>query len=118
MAIDDTHVPHPTDSEAAALIAFADRLSALGHPMRLRILRFVVQHGVAGATAGAIQGHVDLPASTLSHHLKRLTDATFLTRRNAATFVYYAADYDALRALTDYVWEDCCKFGKGTSGCT
>ncbi|HEX7600031.1 MAG TPA: helix-turn-helix domain-containing protein, partial [Polyangiaceae bacterium] len=40
--------------------------------MRLQILRFVVQSGNGGAAAGAIQSEVDLPASTLSHHLKRL----------------------------------------------
>jgi DNA-binding transcriptional ArsR family regulator len=55
---------------------------------------------------------IDLPASTLSHHLKRLVDARMLTSRSSGTFHYYAADYKKLRALTDYVWEDCCKRGK------
>jgi ArsR family transcriptional regulator, arsenate/arsenite/antimonite-responsive transcriptional repressor len=93
----------------------AEQLSALGHPARLQILRFVVQAGPEGAAAGAIQAHVDMPASTLSHHLKRLTDAGMLTSRTEGTFHYFTADYDALRVLTDYVWEDCCKRGK--SGC-
>ena len=92
----------------------AEQLSALGHPVRLQILRFVVQAGADGAPAGEIQSHVDLPASTLSHHLKRLVDAGMLTSRAEGTFHYYAADYVSLRALTDYVWEDCCKRGKGT----
>ena len=92
----------------------AEQLSALGHPVRLQILRFVVQAGSEGAPAGDIQSHVDLPASTLSHHLKRLVDAGMLTSRSEGTFHYYAADYVCLRALTDYVWEDCCKRGKGT----
>jgi DNA-binding transcriptional ArsR family regulator len=93
----------------------ASQLSALGHPVRLKILRFVVQAGAEGAAAGDIQSHVDLPASTLSHHLKRLVDAEILTARSEGTFHYYAADYAALRGLTDYLWEDCCKRGKG--GC-
>jgi DNA-binding transcriptional ArsR family regulator len=90
----------------------AEQLSALGHPVRLQILRFVVQAGADGAAAGDIQSHVGLPASTLSHHLKRLVDAGMLTSRAEGTFHYYAADYVSLRALTDYVWEDCCKRGK------
>jgi DNA-binding transcriptional ArsR family regulator len=90
----------------------AEQLSALGHPVRLSILRFVVQAGPDGATAGEIQGHVDVPASTLSHHLKRLVDAELMTTRGEGTFHYYAADFRALRALTDYLWEDCCKRGK------
>ena len=92
----------------------AAELGALGHPVRLQILRFVVQGGADGTAAGEIQGHVDVPASTLSHHLKRLVDAGLLTTRGEGTFHFYAADYTALRALTDYVWEECCKRGKGS----
>jgi len=89
----------------------AEQLGALGHPIRLAILRFVVQAGPEGAAAGAIQSRVDMPASTLSHHLKRLVDAGVMRSRGAGTFHYYFADYEALRALTDYLWEDCCKNG-------
>jgi ArsR family transcriptional regulator, arsenate/arsenite/antimonite-responsive transcriptional repressor len=93
----------------------AEQLSALGHPVRLAILRFVVQSGEGGVPAGAIQSHLDMPASTLSHHLKRLVEAGLLSARNEGTFHYYGAAYPALRALTDYLWEDCCK--RGRSGC-
>lgn len=96
----------------------AEQLSALGHPVRLKVLRFVVQGDPRGTSAGDIQMHVDLPASTLSHHLKRLVDAGLLTTRNEGTFHFYAADYAALRSLTDYLWEDCCKRGqKAKTGC-
>jgi DNA-binding transcriptional ArsR family regulator len=92
----------------------AEQLSALGHPVRLSILRFVVQAGDEGAPAGDIQSHVELPASTLSHHLKRLVDAGLIKARGEGTFHYYSADYTALRALTDYLWEDCCRKGKSS----
>ena len=99
---------------SAKLERHAEQLSALGHPVRLRILRFVVQAGPEGAAAGDIQTHVDMPASTLSHHLKRLVDAELLTSRPEGTFHYYGARYDVLRGLTDYLWEDCCKRGGKT----
>jgi DNA-binding transcriptional ArsR family regulator len=99
---------------SSKLERYAEQLSALGHPVRLRILRFVVQGGQEGAAAGEIQAHVELPASTLSHHLKRLVDAGLLSTRNEGTFHYYAPELKALRALTDYVWEDCCKRGKAS----
>lgn len=98
----------------AKLERHAEQLAALGHPVRLAVLRFVVQGGVEGTSAGDIQAHVDLPASTLSHHLKRLVDAGMLTTRSEGTFHYYAPAFTTLRALTDYVWEDCCKRGKKT----
>lgn len=96
-----------------ALERHAAQLGALGHPVRLAILRYVVQAGPDGAVAGAIQVHVDLPASTLSHHLKRLVDAGVMRTRGDGTFHYYSADYQALRRLTDYLWEDCCRKGGG-----
>src|SRR3954467_3462246 len=94
----------------------AEQLAALGHPVRLAILRFVVPGGDGGSPAGEIQSDVDVPASTLSHHLKRLVEADMLVSRQEGTFHYYAADYKSLRALTDYLWQDCCKRGgKSTS---
>jgi len=84
----------------------AAQLGALGHPVRLATLRYVVQAGHEGAAAGAIQAHVDMPASTLSHHLKRLVDAGIIRSRGEGTYHYYSAAYDALRRLTDYLWED------------
>lgn len=102
---------------ASKLELHAEQLSALGHPVRLKILRFVVQAGPDGAAAGDIQAHVDLPASTLSHHLKRFLDAGLFTSRGEGTFHYYTAKYDSLRVLTEYLWEDCCKRGGKSSCC-
>lgn len=99
---------------ASKLERHAEQLGALGHPVRLKILRFVVQAGSDGSSAGDIQAHVDLPASTLSHHLKRLVEAGVLSTRSEGTFHFYAAEYSALRTLTDYLWEDCCKRGKSS----
>jgi ArsR family transcriptional regulator, arsenate/arsenite/antimonite-responsive transcriptional repressor len=90
----------------------AGQLSALGHPVRLKLVRLVVQSGAQGAAAGELQAEVDVPPSTLSHHLKRLLDAGLITSRSEGTYHYYSADYGALRALTDYLWRDCCRRGK------
>jgi len=80
---------------------------------RRAIVRYLVQGGPEGTAAGVIQTHVDLPASTLSHHLKRLTDAGLIASRNEGTFHYCRPELPAIRALTDYLWEDCCKRGRG-----
>ena len=90
----------------------AEELGALGHPARLAILRYVVQGGTEGTPAGEIQAKLEIPASTLSHHLDRLASAGLLKARREGTFIYYRADYEQLKALTDYLWEECCKRGK------
>ncbi len=95
----------------------AEQLGALGHPIRLSILRYVVQGGGDGTPAGEIQSKLDIPASTLSHHLERLASAGLLIQRREGTFIYYRADYDELKKLTEYLWEDCCKRGTGAKGC-
>jgi len=89
----------------------AQQLAALGNPLRLTILRHVVQAGDDGAVVGDIQAKVDIPWSTLSHHLERLAASGLLVARPDGRFIHYRADYDNLRALTGYVWEDCCKGG-------
>src|SRR5689334_6032955 len=93
----------------------ASQLAALGNPVRLAALRFVVQGDPEGTPVGDIQAKLDVPWSTLSHHLDRLTQAGLLKSRPDGRFILYRADYQALRALTSYVWEDCCK--RGGPGC-
>jgi ArsR family transcriptional regulator len=100
---------------SAKLERHAEQLGALGHPSRLSILRYVVQGGVEGTPAGEVQSRLAIPASTLSHHLERLTASGLLKARRDGTYIYYAANFEALHALTAYLWEDCCK--RGASCC-
>lgn len=99
------------------LEAHAEQLGALGHPVRLAILRHVVVAGADGAAVGEIQAKLDVPASTLSHHLDRLARTGLIEGRREGTFIHYTAAVSALRALTDYLWEDCCKGGRKSSCC-
>ncbi len=93
----------------------AVQLAALGHVARLSILRAVVQAGPDGATTTELQERVDIPWTTLNHHLDRLVDSGLVTARREGKSVIHMADYQALRALTDFLWEDCCKRGKGSA---
>jgi ArsR family transcriptional regulator len=94
----------------------AEQLGALGHAARLTILRYVVQGDPEGTPAGEIQAKLEIPASTLSHHLDRLASAGLLAARRDGTFIFYRADFDQLRLLTDFLWEDCCKRGRAGGG--
>jgi ArsR family transcriptional regulator, arsenate/arsenite/antimonite-responsive transcriptional repressor len=89
----------------------AEQLAALGSPVRLAILRLIVQGDAEGTPVGDLQTKLDIPWSTLSHHLDRLATAGLLQARPDGKFKFYRADYQALQALTTYLWEDCCKGG-------
>jgi DNA-binding transcriptional ArsR family regulator len=89
----------------------ARQLAALGNPVRLAILRLVVQGDPAGTPVGDIQGRLRIPWSTLSHHLDRLASTGLLVAEPDGRFIRQRADYAALRRLTDYLWQDCCKGG-------
>jgi DNA-binding transcriptional ArsR family regulator len=100
---------------AKKLEQHAEQLAALGSPVRLGILRQIVQGDSEGTPVGTLQSNLDIPWSTLSHHLARLTAAGLLRQRYEGNFIFYRAEYTALRQLTDYLWEDCCK--GGNKGC-
>ncbi|MEO8796265.1 MAG: metalloregulator ArsR/SmtB family transcription factor [Polyangiaceae bacterium] len=89
----------------------AAQLAALGSPVRLAIVRHVVQGDAEGTSVGELQAQLDIPWSTLSHHVERLTSAGLLSQRRDGKFLFCRAEYASLRALTDYLWEDCCKGG-------
>lgn len=97
---------------ATKLEKHAEQLAALGSPVRLAILRRIVQGAEDGTAVGDIQAKLEIPWSTLSHHLDRLASAGMIKARPEGKFIFYRAEYSALRALTDYLWEDCCKGGK------
>jgi DNA-binding transcriptional ArsR family regulator len=103
----------------AKLDQHAGQFKALGSPVRLAILRTIVQGAEDGTIVGDIQAKLDIPWSTLSHHLDQLTRTGLIVARREGTFIYHRADIKILRALTDYLWEDCCKGGKSkkTSCC-
>lgn len=90
----------------------ASQLAALGHVARVSLLREVVQAGDGGATTSELQERIGIPWTTLNHHLDRLVDAGLVTTRREGKSVIHTADYKALRTLTNFLWEDCCKRGQ------
>ncbi|MDP2875247.1 MAG: metalloregulator ArsR/SmtB family transcription factor [Holophaga sp.] len=93
------------------------QLKALGHPARLSIVRLAVRGPREGTPAGEIQTRLDIPGSTLSHHLSELTQAGLLKPTRQGTTIRYAASFEQLRDLTSYLWEDCCGSGSRDACC-
>lgn len=87
------------------------RLEALGNSTRLDIYRALVRAGDQGLPVGQIQDTLGIPASTLSHHCKRLIETGLITRQRKATTLICRADYTAMRSLLGYLYAECCAGG-------
>jgi ArsR family transcriptional regulator len=86
----------------------AQRFAALGAEPRLQILRLLLAAHPAGMVVGEVQEEMGIPASTLSHHLEKLKQVGLVTVRREGTYLWYAADTDALRELLNFLYEECC----------
>jgi ArsR family transcriptional regulator, arsenate/arsenite/antimonite-responsive transcriptional repressor len=87
-------------------------LAALAQDTRLAIYRVLVQQGPSGLAAGAIAERLELPATTLSFHLKELANAGMVESRQDGRFIYYTANFGQMNALLGYLTENCCQ-GQG-----
>ena len=83
-------------------------LAALAQAMRLRIFRALVGAGPEGLTPGVLAATLDVPASTLSFHLKELTHAGLVTQERQGRNLIYRASFTTMNELLGYLTENCC----------
>ncbi|HEX2327261.1 MAG TPA: metalloregulator ArsR/SmtB family transcription factor [Candidatus Angelobacter sp.] len=91
---------------------FADMLSAMGTEPRLRIVRLLLQSHPEGLVVGEIAEELDIPNSTLSHHLEKLKNEDLITVEREGTFLRYRANCDALQQLLGFLFAECCTRNK------
>jgi ArsR family transcriptional regulator, arsenate/arsenite/antimonite-responsive transcriptional repressor len=84
------------------------QLEALGNTTRLNIYRTLVRAGQNGLVVGQLQERISIPASTLSHHIKRLVETGLVTQERQATALICRAHYPAMHALLGFLSEECC----------
>lgn len=90
------------------VIRYADMFSAMGTEPRLRIMRLLLSAHPDGMVVGDIQEELDIPNSTLSHHLEKLRHENLVTVRRDGTHLWHAANTDSLRDLLGFLYEECC----------
>jgi DNA-binding transcriptional ArsR family regulator len=86
----------------------AQGFAAIGSEARLQVLRVLVRAGDAGLSVGDIQARTDMPASTLAHHLRFLALAGLIEQEKTGRTIINRAAYGHLRALADYILNECC----------
>lgn len=93
------------------------QLAALAQETRLKIFRLLVEAGADGMNAGDICHQLDIPASTLSFHLKDLTRAGMLNAEKHGRVVIYQANFKVMNSLLNFLQRNCCRRMKGGKCC-
>ena len=92
--------------------------AAAGSDSRLSVLQLLVRAGDSGLSVGEIQEKSGIPASTLAHHIRTLAEAGLVSQVRTGRTTLNQAHFENLRALADYLLEECCvDAGEGNTHC-
>lgn len=86
----------------------AKALKELGHPIRLMIFKRLVRSGHQGIAVGELQKELEIPGSTLSHHISSLVSADLIKQRREGRTLYCTVQYERLNQVVTFFEEDCC----------
>jgi DNA-binding transcriptional ArsR family regulator len=65
-----------------------------------------------GLVVGDIQEELDIPNSTLSHHLEKLKNEDLVHVQRESTFLRYTANTEVLQELLRFLYAECCTRNK------
>src|ERR1700675_4908293 len=103
----------PPASKASERVAkYADMFSAMGTEARLRIMQLLLSAHPEGLVAGDIQQELEIPNSTLSHHLDKLKNENLVNVQRESTFLRYTANTEALQKLLQFLYSESCTRNK------
>ena len=90
------------------IIRYADMLAAMGTEPRLRIMRLLLSAHPGGLVVGEIGNELEMPSSSLSHHLEKLKNEGLAVVKREGTFLRYSANTETLRELLGFLYAECC----------
>src|ERR1035437_9593376 len=98
--------------DAELTTRYADMFSAMGTEPRLRIVSLLLKAHPEGLVVGEIGSELEIPSSTLSHHLDKLKNEDLVRVRREGTFLWYSANTEALQELLGFLYAECCTRNK------
>src|SRR5271169_4204534 len=101
-----------THKDSPSVTRYADMFAAMGAEPRLRIMQLLLTAHPQGLVVGDIQEELDIPASTLSHHLDKLKNEQLVRVRREGTFLWYTANLEALQKIMNFLYAECCTRNK------
>jgi DNA-binding transcriptional ArsR family regulator len=102
----------PSVADDNQVARFADMFSAMGTEPRLRIMQMLLSAYPDGLVVSELQAGLDIPNSTLSHHLDKLKNEDLVLVHREGTFLRYSANTDALQQLLRFLYAECCTRNK------
>ncbi len=87
----------------------SNALESLGNETRLGIFRTLVRAGPNGLPVGKLQQRLDIPGSTLSHHISHLVNCNLLAQRREGRVLRCTVNYAKMDALMGYLVKECCQ---------
>jgi DNA-binding transcriptional ArsR family regulator len=102
----------PAAKASDRVAKYADMFSAMGTEPRLRIMQLLLSAHPEGLVVGDIQEELEIPNSTLSHHLDKLRTEELVEVQRQGTFLRYTANTDALQQLLQFLYAECCTRNK------
>jgi ArsR family transcriptional regulator len=104
---------NPSPSKSLEQVAkYADMFSAMGTEPRLRIMQLLLTAHPEGLVVSDIQAELEIPNSTLSHHLDKLRTEGLVEVQREGTFLRYTANTVALQELLGFLYAECCTRNK------
>src|ERR1700739_997016 len=97
---------------AEQVAKYADMFSAMGTEARLRIMQLLLSAHPEGLVVGEIQEELEIPNSTLSHHLDKLKNESLVNVQRESTFLRYTANTHALQEVLQFLYAECCTRNK------
>jgi DNA-binding transcriptional ArsR family regulator len=101
-----------TRQDSQSVTRYADMFAAMGAEPRLRIMQLLLTAHPKGLVVGDIQDELEIPASTLSHHLDKLKNEELVNVRREGTFLWYSANLEALQEVMNFLYAECCTRNK------
>ena len=101
-----------TRKDSPSVTRYADMFAAMGAEPRLRIMQLLLSAHPQGLVVGDIQDELEIPASTLSHHLDKLKNEDLVQVRRESTFLRYTANTKILREVLAFLYAECCTRNK------
>ena len=89
-------------------LQYASRFAALGHEVRVDIVRLLLASHPGGLVVGQLLESLEIPASTLSHHLDALSREGLITVEREGRFQRYRAGTDVLQGILNFLYAECC----------